>query len=60
MRTMLQPRQLLVLMDFTSAALADKPGAGAVVQDCILVLEYINEDGTRVRRNMDFVCTAVQ
>lgn len=58
MRTMLQPRQLLVLMDFTSAALADKPGASAVVQDCILVLEYLTEDGTRERRNIDFVCTA--
>ena len=54
---MLHPRQLLVLMDFTSTTTADKPGAGVGVQDCILVLEYYREDGRRARRNLDFLCT---
>jgi hypothetical protein len=58
MRSNLQPRQLLVLMDFTSAALADKPGASAVVQDCIAVMEYIAEDGSRSRHNFDFLCSS--
>ena len=60
MRTNLQPRQLLVLMDFTSAPLADKPGASVVVQDCILVAEYKDSaDATSLTRlNLDFLCTA--
>ena len=58
MRCNLQPRQLLVLMDFTSVCLSDKPGANTIVQDCILVLEYLDENKNRVRRNLDFVCTA--
>ncbi len=58
MRSQLRPRQLLVLMDFTSVCLSDKPGANTIVQDCILVLEYLDENNTRVRRNLDFVCAA--
>lgn len=57
MRSNLQPRQLLVLMDFTSESLSDKPGGSTVVQDCILVLEYLDADSTIVRRNLDFLCT---
>jgi len=45
-------------MDFTSHPLADKPGGSAIVQDCILVLEYLSEDGRRERLNLDFLCTA--
>ena len=44
-------------MDFTSTMTADKPGAGVQVQDCIIVLEYYNLEGVRVRRNFDFLCT---
>jgi hypothetical protein len=58
MRSNLHPRQLLVLMDFTSAQLEDKPGGSATVQDCIIVMEYIDLDGTRIRRNMDFICAS--
>ena len=56
MRTMLHPCQLLVLMDFTSAKLDTKPGADAIVQDCIVVLEYLDEAGSKVRRNLNFLC----
>ena len=56
MRSHLQPHQLLVLMDFTSAKLATKPGADVIVQDCIVVLEYLDEFGSRVRRNLNFIC----
>lgn len=52
----LLPRQLLVLMDFTSVALADKPGGSAIVQDCILVLQYKDGDRT-ITCNLDFLCT---
>ena len=54
----LRPRQLLVLMDFTSAPLADKPGAGTVVQDCIVVMEYRDANNSIVRRNFDFLCAS--
>ncbi|MDR3738010.1 MAG: hypothetical protein P4L40_03230 [Terracidiphilus sp.] len=58
MRSKLQPRQLLVLMDFTSAFLTPKIGHQSnrtVVQDCIIVLEYIS-NGQRMRENLDFLC----
>jgi hypothetical protein len=58
MRCKLQPRQLLVLMDFTSAFLTPKIGHtsnSSVVQDCIVVLEYIS-GGQRMRENIDFLC----
>jgi hypothetical protein len=58
MRSNLRPRQLLVLMDFTSASLADKPGAGTVVQDCIVVMEYRDANNSVVRRNFDFLCAS--
>ena len=58
MRCNLRPRQLLVLMDFTSTMTVDKPGAGVYIQDCILVIEYL-ESGRRVRRNFDFLCSGV-
>ena len=44
-------------MDFTSTMTADKPGAGVQVQDCIIVMEYYDESGQRIRRNFDFLCT---
>lgn len=59
MRGIVRPRQLLVLMDFTSVYLTPKIGHQAqhqVVQDCIVVLEYIEADGKRVRLNIDFLC----
>jgi hypothetical protein len=59
MRASLRPRQLLVLMDFTSVFLTPKIGhqqQASVVQDCIVVLEFINENGARVRQNFDFLC----
>ena len=56
MRYNLQPRQLLVLMDFTSVKIETKPGADVIVQDCIVVLEYLDESGTRIRRNLNFLC----
>lgn len=58
MRSKLQPRQLLVLMDFTSAFLTPKIGHQSnhtVVQDCIIVLEYLS-NGLRMRENIDFLC----
>ena len=58
MRCNLQPRQLLVLMDFTSIFLTPKIGHTndyTVVQDCIVVLEWI-EDGQRKRINIDYLC----
>jgi hypothetical protein len=58
MRCKLQPRQLLVLMDFTSAFLTPKIGHQqnrTTVQDCIVVLEYMS-GGRRVRENLDFLC----
>jgi len=58
MRSMVQPRQLLVLMDFTSVFLTPKIGHQnnhCVVHVCIVVLEYIR-DGQRVRENLDFLC----
>jgi hypothetical protein len=58
LRAALQPRQLLVLMDFTSAYLTPKIGHAvnfSVVQDCIVVLEYIS-NGERMRENIDFLC----
>jgi len=59
MRSKLQSRQLLVLMDFTSAFLTPKIGHqsnNSVVQDCIVVLEYLSSSGERVRENIDFLC----
>ena len=56
MRYHLQPRQLLVLMDFTSVKIEIKPGADVIVQDCIVVLEYLDESGARIRRNLNFLC----
>jgi hypothetical protein len=59
MRAQLRPRQLLVLMDFTSVFLTPKIGhqqQASVVQDCIVVLEFVNENGVRVRQNIDFLC----
>jgi hypothetical protein len=56
MRYHLQPRQLLVLMDFTSVKIETKPGADVIVQDCIVVLEYLDESGARIRRNLNFLC----
>jgi hypothetical protein len=58
MRFNLQPKQLLVLMDFTSFSLSDKPGGSVIIQDCIIVMEYLNENGIRVRRNLDFLCSS--
>ena len=58
MRAKLHPRQLLVLMDFTSTFLTPKIGHQAnhtVVQDCIVVMEYIL-DGQLHRENIDFLC----
>jgi hypothetical protein len=58
MRSKIQPHQLLVLMDFTSAYLTPKIGHQqnhSTVQDCIVVLEYL-ADGRRVRENLDFLC----
>ena len=58
MRFKLPPRQLLVLMDFTSAYLTPKIGHTSnhtVVQDCIVVLEYIS-NGHRMRENINFLC----
>lgn len=55
---MLHPRQLLVLVDFTSAFLTPKIGHQSnhsVVQDCIVVLEYMS-NGQRMRENIDFLC----
>jgi hypothetical protein len=57
-RAGLQSRQLLVLMDFTSAHLTpkiDHAVNSSVVQDCIVVLEYIS-NGERMRENIDFLC----
>lgn len=45
-------------MDFTSTSLADKPGATLVVQDCIIVMEYRDENNQRQRHNIDFLCAA--
>ena len=59
MRGKIQPRQLLVLMDFTSAFLTPKIGHQSnhtVVQDCIIVLEYLDSHGQRQRDNIDFLC----
>lgn len=36
---------------------ANKPGVGVQVQDCIVVLEYYQPDGSFARRNFDFLCT---
>lgn len=58
MRSNLQPRQLLVLMDFTAVPLTVKIGAPTVVQDCVIVCEHREQDGTIVRRNFDFLCAA--
>jgi len=58
MRSKLLPRQLLVLMDFTSAYLTPKIGHSSnpsVVQDCIVVLEYFS-NGQRMRENINFLC----
>jgi hypothetical protein len=58
MRSTLQPRQLLVLTDFTSVYLTPKIGHQSnhsVVQDCIVVLEYVS-NGRRMRENIDFIC----
>jgi hypothetical protein len=58
-RFSLKKRQLLVVMDFTSALLTPKMGhtqSHAVVQDCIVVLEYLSPSGARVRENLDFLC----
>ena len=58
MRSKIPPRQLLVLMDFTSAFLSPKIGHSSnhsVVQDCIIVLEYIS-NGKRMRENINFLC----
>jgi len=58
-RQNLQPRQLLVLMDFTSVYLRPKINhsvQSCTVQDCILVLEYLNSEGARIRENLDFLC----
>ena len=54
-RSNLQPKRLLVLMDFTSAQLSTKPGGDKIVQDCIIVAEYI-EHGQLQRINYDFLC----
>jgi hypothetical protein len=62
MRSQLRPRQLLVLMDFTSVFLTPKLGHAAnntVVQDCIVVLEYVTT-GNRVRENLDFLCDCTE
>lgn len=59
MRSKLLPRQLLVLMDFTSAFLTPKIGHQSnhsVVQDCIVVMEYKNAEGQLQRVNFDFLC----
>jgi hypothetical protein len=59
MRAKIRPRQLLVLMDFTSVFLTPKIGHQSnhtVVQDCIVVLEYISPSGQRMRENLDFLC----
>jgi hypothetical protein len=56
-RSMLQPRRLVVLMDFTGIPTLDKPGATLYIQDCILVLEYFNDRNQRERRNFDFLCS---
>ena len=56
MRYNLQPRQLLVLMDFTSVKIETKPGADVIIQDCIVVYEYLDESGARIRRNFNFLC----
>lgn len=58
MRSKPLPRQLLVLMDFTSAYLTPKIGHSnnhTVVQDCIIVLEYFS-NGHRMRENINFLC----
>jgi len=58
MRSKLSPRQLLVLMDFTSAYLTPKIGHSnnhCIVQDCIVVLEYMS-NGQRMRENINFLC----
>lgn len=57
---MLPPRSLLVLMDFTSFSL-DPPKTGSkeqviYVQDCIVVLEYLADDGKRQLEYLDFLC----
>ena len=57
MRATLQPRHLLALMDFTSQNLTDKPSVGEVVQDCIVVLEYMDPEGHLMRTNYDFLCS---
>jgi len=44
-------------MDFTKIFLANKPGEATVVNDCIVVMEYINESThQRERINFDFLC----
>ena len=58
MRAKVLPRQLLVLMDFTSTYLTPKIGHSnnhSVVQDCIVVLEYMS-NGQRMRENINFLC----
>jgi len=46
------------MMDFTSTSLADKPGSGIVVQDCIIVMEYKDQNNQLVRRNIDLLCAS--
>lgn len=57
----LLPRQLLVLMDFTSVYLSPKGGDNVYIQDCIVVLEWIEYDpitrnNRRQRLNLDYLC----
>jgi hypothetical protein len=59
MRHALRPKQLFVLMDFTSTTLSDKPGPGTGVEDCIVSMEYLNDAGQRVRRHLDFLCADI-
>jgi len=46
----------MVLMDFTSVPITDKPGVSVCIQDFVIVLEYLDEHGALVRRNIDFLC----
>ena len=58
-RSQLQPRCLLILMDFTSVYLTPKIGhkvETSTVQDFIIVMEFIDQTGRRCREYLDFLC----
>lgn len=57
-RQRLFPRQLLVLMDFTSVYLSPKGGDNTYIHDCVVVLEWVdpNEPDKRHRLNLDYLC----